>query len=314
MAASDCGGRQIAYTITVGGSYSQFKTVQAAIDSISTNNARWVKIHIYPGKYTEQVQIPYGKSCIFLEGEGRAVTTITYNGHQQTDISATFSSFPSNIVAAGINFENSWDLSAGEDQSFQPAVAARIYGDKSAFIDCGFLGFQDTLWDVQGRHYFKNCYIEGAVDFIFGSGQSYYENCFVNVSLSTSNAHVGMGYITAQGRGSKEEASGFVFKGGMVVGSGVVMLGRAYGPYSRVIFHETYLHSVVHPQGWDAWNYGGNEKNLMYMEVNCTGPGASLKERVKWVTKLISALQLQQFSLSSFIDQDRWLAYLPRPA
>ena len=56
-----------------------------------------------------------------------------------------------------------------------PALAARIYGDKSAFFDCGFLGFQDTLWDVQGRHYYKNCYIQGAVDFIFGSGQSYFE-------------------------------------------------------------------------------------------------------------------------------------------
>ena len=57
----------------------------------------------------------------------------------------------------------------------KPAVAARIYGDKSAFYDCSFTGFQDTLWDVEGRHYFKNCNIKGAVDFIFGNGQSYYE-------------------------------------------------------------------------------------------------------------------------------------------
>lgn len=56
-----------------------------------------------------------------------------------------------------------------------PALSARIYGDKSAFYDCAFLGVQDTLWDVQGRHHFLNCYIEGAVDFIFGAGQSLYE-------------------------------------------------------------------------------------------------------------------------------------------
>ena len=55
------------------------------------------------------------------------------------------------------------------------ALAARIYGDKSAFYDCRFLGVQDTLWDVQGRHFFKSCYIEGAIDFIFGNGQSVYE-------------------------------------------------------------------------------------------------------------------------------------------
>ena len=55
-----------------------------------------------------------------------------------------------------------------------PALAARISGDKSAFFNCGFVGFQDTLWDELGRHYFQGCRIEGAVDFIFGDGQSYY--------------------------------------------------------------------------------------------------------------------------------------------
>lgn len=63
------------------------------------------------------------------------------------------------------------------------ALAARIYGDKSAFIECGFLGFQDTLWDVGGRHYFSNCYIQGAIDFIFGSAQSFYEVTYIIVIL-----------------------------------------------------------------------------------------------------------------------------------
>jgi len=56
-----------------------------------------------------------------------------------------------------------------------PAVAATICGDKSAIYHCGFLGYQDTLWDRTGRHYFKNCYIQGDVDFIFGEAQSFYE-------------------------------------------------------------------------------------------------------------------------------------------
>jgi len=34
---------------------------------------------------------------------------------------------------------------------------------------------QDTLWDCQGRHYFNSCTIEGAMDFIYGAGQSLYE-------------------------------------------------------------------------------------------------------------------------------------------
>jgi pectinesterase len=44
----------------------------------------------------------------------------------------------------------------------------------AAFYSCGFYGAQDTLCDDIGRHYFKNCYVEGSIDFIFGNGQSLY--------------------------------------------------------------------------------------------------------------------------------------------
>lgn len=61
------------------------------------------------------------------------------------------------------------------EENIQPALAAAFYGDKSAIFRCGFLGYQDTLFAAVGRHYFKNCYIQGEVDFIFGYGQSYFE-------------------------------------------------------------------------------------------------------------------------------------------
>lgn len=56
-----------------------------------------------------------------------------------------------------------------------PAPAAYLGGDKIAFYNCGFYGVQDTLCDAQGRHFFSKCLIVGAVDFIFGAGQSVYE-------------------------------------------------------------------------------------------------------------------------------------------
>jgi pectinesterase len=55
------------------------------------------------------------------------------------------------------------------------AVAAMISGDKSYFFRVGFYGYQDTLWDDRGRHYYKLCTIQGAIDFIFGEGQSLFE-------------------------------------------------------------------------------------------------------------------------------------------
>ncbi|KAK7278021.1 hypothetical protein RJT34_23042 [Clitoria ternatea] len=309
--AENCEGTQVSHTIVVGHSANaEFRKVQAAIDSIPENNSQWVKIHISAGTYMEKVQIPYEKPCIFLEGEGKDVTIITYDDHQQTDTSATFSSSPDNVVATGITFKNTYNVAAmlrfqsrkmgGDD--IAPALAARVYGDKSAFYECGFIGFQDTLWDVKGRHYFKNCYLEGAVDFIFGNGQSYYENCRINATAS--------GFITAQGRQSEKEESGFVFRDGSVFGNGESLLGRAYGPYSRVIFYGTNLGSVVAPKGWDAWHYANREDYIYYAEFGCGGAGANTSNRVPWMSKLDHS-ELKQFSKSEFINQDAWLQKLP---
>ncbi|RDX89711.1 putative pectinesterase 10, partial [Mucuna pruriens] len=98
-------------------SKSDFKTIQAAIDSVATDNNQWVKIHINAGTYTEKVQIPFEKPCIFLEGQDKNATIITYDDHQRTDLSATFSSYPNNVVAAGITFKNSFDIAAPGDRN-----------------------------------------------------------------------------------------------------------------------------------------------------------------------------------------------------
>ncbi|GMJ11746.1 hypothetical protein like AT5G26810 [Hibiscus trionum] len=321
-AAADCtgsGGSGIVSTIVVDKSgRGNFTTVQSAIDSIPSRNNQWIKVQINPGVYVEKVNIPIDKPCIVLQGQDRNEVTITYNEHDQTDKSATFTSMADNLVAKGITFQNSFNhplllklaLIYGEVPGVVPAVAARILGDKSAFFECGFLGVQDTLWDALGRHYFSKCHIEGATDFIFGVGQSFYEDCSINVTACDLSSQLQYGYITAQGRQSSNDPSGFVFKGGVIFGTVRPYLGRAWGPYSRVIFQETTMNSDVIPEGWDSWKFPGQEANFLYAEVDCKGPGADTSKRVPWEKKL-NPEQMQQFSLSSFINQDGWINRLP---
>ncbi|KAK7276885.1 hypothetical protein RIF29_18031 [Crotalaria pallida] len=306
-AMGNCGGK-INKTIVVDQSgKGEFTSVQAAIDSIMQDNNQWIKIHVTAGTYREKVEISLYKPCIILEGAGKEVTKITYGGHQSDgNWNAAFVSSPPNVIVIGITFENTFRNSA--DSHFTEAPAAAIFGDKSVFFNSGFIGFQDTLLDSNGRHYFKNCYIQGEVDFIYGQGQSYYQDCKINATQENSPP----GFITAQRRQSEKDPSGFVFSGCSVEGSGKVKLGRAYGPYSRVIFLETYLSSVVSPEGWDPWNFRGFEYRFTYAEVNCTGPGSDTKNRVKWEKKL-SPSELNEFSLSSFINHDEWLSRLPPP-
>ncbi|CAL5190397.1 unnamed protein product [Lathyrus oleraceus] len=296
--AIDCGGKQIAQTIIVDQQgKGAFKNIQPAIDSVKMNNDRWIKIHINPGTYVESIYIPDGKPCIILEGSDRRTTKITYG-----DSKATFAFFskPPNMVFSGITFENTYGTKG-------PAVAAKFNGDKIAIFNCNFLGYQDTLFDASGIHYYKNCYIRGEVDFIWGESRSFFENCVIDARQDVSKP---TGFITAQRRNSSNDQVGFVFYGGKIIGVGKVLLGRAYGPYSRVIFWKTDISSVVLPLGWDPWKYKGHENNFVYAEVDCTGPGANTQGRVKWEKKP-NEININEYSLQSFINQDGWLSNLP---
>ena len=74
--------------------------------------------------------------------------------------------------------------------------------------------------------------------------------CIINVTSGPYDDRIyGAGYITAQGRISKEDSNGFVFKYCMVVGTSYAFLGRPYQSYSRVVFYKSYLSDIVVPQG-----------------------------------------------------------------
>lgn len=68
-----------------------------------------------------------------------------------------------------------------------------------------------------------------------------------------------LGFITAQGRTSPNEQSGFVFKDCGVFGTGLTFLGRPWRDYARVIFYDCSMSNIVDSLGWDAWNFVGRE-------------------------------------------------------
>ncbi|XP_057786427.1 probable pectinesterase 29 [Salvia miltiorrhiza] len=289
---------------------SSFSSIQAAIDSVPSNNKNWISISVSAGVYNEQVEIPSEKPFIYVKGEGMDRTSVVWDGHGSILTSATFTSFADNIVVSGITFVNSYNYPPSKNVNpVMPAVAARISGDQSAFRECGFLGYQDTLLDDKGKHYFMLCTIEGAVDFIFGNGQSIYEKC--NISLNVGIPNPGStGYIAAQARQSPEQRSGFVFKGCSVGGEGHALLGRAWKPYSRVIYYACSLSNVVVPRGWDAWDFVGQESRITFVDEECWGAGSNKSERVKW-EKTLTPQELDSFTSISYIDTGGWIRKLP---
>ncbi|XP_018487029.1 probable pectinesterase 8 [Raphanus sativus] len=290
-----------------------FTTVQSAVDAIGNYSQRRNVIWINSGMYYEKVVIPKTKPNITLQGQGFETTAIAWNdtaySANGTFYCATVQVFGSQFVAKNISFMNMAPIPKPGDVGAQ-AVAIRIGGDQSVFLGCGFFGAQDTLHDDRGRHYFKDCYIQGSIDFIFGNAKSLYQDCRIismanQVSPGSKSVN---GAVTANGRNSKDENSGFSFVNCTIGGTGHVWLGRAWRPYSRVIFVSTYMTDVIASEGWNNFNDPSRDATIFYGEYNCSGPGADVSKRAPYVQKL-NETQVAQFINTTFIDGDQWLQF-----
>ncbi|KAH7352229.1 hypothetical protein KP509_19G035800 [Ceratopteris richardii] len=282
---------------------ADFTTVQAAVNAVPSNNKQRVVIQIAAGTYKEKVNIPSSKPYISFIGAGSGVTKITW-GDTASSAGSTFKSASVAVnsdyfIARDIAFENS-AAAPPPGAVGRQAVALRIGGDKASFYSCKFFGAQDTLYDYKGRHYFKNCFIQGSIDFIFGDGQSYYYGCELHSIASSS------GSLTAQKREKPSENTGFSFVNCKVTGSGMIYLGRAWGAYSRVVFISTYIDDIIVPQGWNDFGVSSHQKTAFYGEYQCSGPGANSKNRVAWSYQL-TASQAAPFQTISFIDGSSWV-------
>ena len=181
-----------------------------------------------------------------------------------------------NFTAENISFENNAGMTAGQ------AVAVQVYGDKAVFNNCRFLGFQDVLYTInpKSRQFYKNCYIEGTTDFIFGAATAWFEKCHVH---SRRNS-----YVTAAST-PQDHAYGYVFNDCKLTADSAidkVFLGRPWRPYSSVHFINCFLDRHIVPAGWDNWRNAANEKTARYAEYNSTGPGANPSARVPWSRQL----------------------------
>jgi pectinesterase len=133
---------------------------------------------VYPGTYSEKLTI--SKSSITIKGStypsinpSGNTAVMTYSTYASAsgsdDSSATLLVSGSNFKMYNMNITNT----AGTGGQ---AVALSATGMSQSFYACALKGYQDTLYSHTGTQYFSRCYIEGAIDFIFGrTAQSWYQ-------------------------------------------------------------------------------------------------------------------------------------------
>ncbi|KFC17988.1 pectinesterase family protein [Epilithonimonas lactis] len=291
-----------------------FTTIQQAIDAVGEGGTSRTKIIVKPGTYREKITIPATKSAISLLGENAKNTILVYGdfaskqNEEGKNIGTTGSStifiFSNDFSAKNITFQND----AGK---VGQAVAVLITGDRSIFENCRFLGFQDTLY-LKGqqddsnktrevRSYFKNCYIEGTTDFIFGAATAVFEKCEIYAKESAT-------YLTAAST-PEGKKYGFVFTDCKITGdakSRSVYLGRPWRPFAKTVFINTEVSEVIKPEGWHNWNKPEAEKTTFYGEFNSKGIGSNVKDRVYWSHQL-SKKEAEEYSIKNILSgTDNW--------
>jgi len=278
----------------------QFRTIGEAIEVCRAFMDYHKVIFVKRGTYKEKLIIPEWLTNIELCGEDRDNTVITYDDHANIPMDATlwptemsqqllamgdrpklgtFRTFTlrvagSNITVKNITIENN-------AARLGQAVALHTTGDRLQFLNCRFLGHQDTVYTCTAntRVYFKDCYIEGTTDFIFGAATAWFEHCDIYCKADS--------YITAAST-TKEQPYGYVFNRCTVTAApGVtqVYLGRPWRDYGYTLFMNCDLCKEIRPEGWHHWQKE-REQTARYMEYNNRGEGADTAQRVAWSRQL----------------------------
>ncbi len=332
-----------AMTINVGKEEKfQFHSIQEALDSVREEPTVYapLTIVINEGVYEEEihVKLPY-VNFVAPEGKSAKNVVITYdkaNGHvddptkvagTQKSATVTLEETAVGFSAERITFENSYNI--GEEHSHRPqaqAVALVSLTDKVYFNDCRFIGRQDTLYlkgaskgktifgDANSaRAYLNNCYIEGTVDYIFGDGTAFFENCHLHMTYRENGGHYtaanttlsNIGYVfykctlTADEKYGKEPNK-------------VVDLGRPWqadGGYpcygSQTVFIDCVMPDCLNTKGFVPWNDSTVTNKIRYMEygsVNSLGEKIELAPVRNDFMKLLTKEQAESYTAANVLN------------
>ena len=263
----------------------EFRNVDDAIEVCRAFMDYHKVIYVKKGVYKEKLIIPSWLTNIEICGEDRDNTIITWDDHanvktqERPNGMGTFRTYTLKIEGSHITLKNI--TVENNSARLGQAVALHTEGDCLTFVNCRFLGHQDTVYTgVAGsRQLFNNCYIEGTTDFIFGPGTAWFENCEIRSKADS--------YITAASTPA-DQPYGYVFHNCRLTADPnvtKVYLGRPWRDYGYTLFMECELGSHIRPEGWHHWQKE-REQTARYLEYNNSGAGAETKARVTWSRQL----------------------------
>lgn len=281
----------------------QFRNIDEALEVCRAFMEYHKVIYVKKGVYKEKITIPTWLTNIEICGEDRDQTIITYDDHanitspeipNKTKKIGTFRTYTlkvdgSDITLKNITIENS-------APRLGQAVALHTEGDRIKVINCRILGNQDTVYTGRANTslIFRDCYIEGTTDFIFGPSTAWFENCDIYCKVNS--------YITAAST-PQDVKYGYVFNNchiSLAKDVDKMYLGRPWRPYAYTLFMNCDIPKGIRTEGWHNWSNKENEKTARYMEYNNRGEGSATNERVAWI-KILNKKEASKITIAEVL-------------
>lgn len=302
----------IEFTVTPGRNDIRsniFPSVTEALSHLPGDPGIPVTVRVMPGIYREKITLD--RPNVRLIGSSAEDCILTYDDFANDVMPdgskrGTFRSYTMLVDADNITLENlTVSNSASPRSKAGQAIALYADGDRLTVTGCRLTGFQDTLFTGplppapmqpggftgpkefaerrMTRQYYKDCYICGDVDFIFGSAIAYFETCEIasvfseELPLTPGGSAPVYGYATAA---STPDGSpyGYVFDRCRFTSTcpkNSVYLGRPWRDYAQTVLLNCFLGEHVRPEGFHDWNKENARKNCFYAEYKSYGPGAA---------------------------------------
>jgi hypothetical protein len=265
--------------------------VQGAIDFVPANNTQSVNITVQTGTYSEIVYVPSNKPFITVRGENRDTSVIQYpnnnNLNPTTATRAMFGVDAPDFTLENITLRNTTPHGGSQAEAFRGNNQRILLNRVSLF------SFQDTLL-LQGAGLVTDSFIEGDVDFMWGTGAVYFQNCELKAATAG-------GYYTQIRNGQGQ--GGYVFVNSRltsepgVTGMYLARIDPTVFPYSQVVYLNCAMGAHVLPAGWllnnatiapsvEFWEYGSTDLSGGALNVSQRAPFSrqlTMQEAAQWL-------------------------------
>ena len=272
-----------------------YKTVQAAVDSVSATNSERVTILVKEGSYDEHLQVT--SPFITLIGEDSTKTVIHFydeaespkGGDMSKRCAVYIQKTATGFSAENLTFENDYEYLGDGTISNESADALRNDANNTSYINVRIMGYQDTLCANQGTQYYYKCYIAGNVDYIYGNDpRAFFNECQLVFRYAPNK---NSGYVCAP-KASEDATYGLTFLNCQVISEdgcsgSKYYLARPWGADAYITWINCYMGTLIKANNANPYSdmSGNAAAEARFFEYNSFGPGYEINNNRRQISK-----------------------------